>query len=84
MIRLLSPPGIVTGLVVMLSLAGGVAFGASLAGVVLAVGSAARPAHVIAPMHLPASAALDFGAGTALGGMAVLSAEALRDLTGKL
>jgi hypothetical protein len=42
MIRLLSPPGIVTGLVVMFSVASGVAFGASLAGVVLAVGSATR------------------------------------------
>jgi hypothetical protein len=35
MIRLLSPPGIVTGLVVTLSVAGGVAFGASVAGTIL-------------------------------------------------
>lgn len=35
MVRLLSPPGIVTGLVVMLSVAGGVAFGAGLAGAAL-------------------------------------------------
>jgi hypothetical protein len=44
MIRLLSPPGVITGLVVMLSVAGGVAFGAGVAGVVLAVGAAAKRA----------------------------------------
>lgn len=41
-IRLLSPPGIITGLVVMLSVAGGVAFGASLAGAALAADAVRR------------------------------------------
>ena len=44
-VRLLSPPGIITGLVVMLSVASGVAFGASVAGVVLAVSAAAKRAQ---------------------------------------
>ena len=39
MVRLLSPPGIVTGLVVMLSVAGGVAFGAGLASAALVAGA---------------------------------------------
>lgn len=45
MLRLLSPPGIVTGLVVMLSVASGVAFGASVAGVILTVGTLAKRAR---------------------------------------
>jgi hypothetical protein len=45
MIRLLSPPGIVTGLVVMLSVASGVAFGASVAGAILTVGTLAKRAR---------------------------------------
>lgn len=36
---------------------------------------------MIALLYLPVLAALHFGAGSALGGMAVLSAKALRDLT---
>ena len=39
MVRLLSPPGIVTGLVVLLSVASGVAFGAGLAGAALVAGA---------------------------------------------
>lgn len=42
MIRLLSPPGVLTGLVVMLSVAGGIAFGAGIAGVALLVGTARK------------------------------------------
>lgn len=42
MLRLLSPPGIVTGLVVMLSVASGIAFGAGVAGVALMVGTAKK------------------------------------------
>jgi hypothetical protein len=38
---------------------------------------------VIALLYLPVLASLHFAAGTALGGMAVLSAKALRDLTRK-
>lgn len=45
MLRLLSPPGIVTGLVVMLSVASGVAFGAGVAGVILTAGTLAKRAR---------------------------------------
>lgn len=45
MIRLLSPPGIVTGLVVMLSVAGGMAFGAGLASAALMMGAARKAAR---------------------------------------
>lgn len=38
---------------------------------------------MIALLYLPVLAALHFGAGTALGGMAVFSAKALRDLAKK-
>ncbi len=37
MIRLLSPPGIITGMVVMASVAGGIAFGAGAVGAMLAL-----------------------------------------------
>lgn len=42
MIRLFSPPGIITGLVVMASVAGGVAFGAGAVAAALVLRAAAR------------------------------------------
>lgn len=44
-IRLLSPPGLVTGAVVMLSVAGGVAFGAGVVSALLAAHAIGRPAR---------------------------------------
>lgn len=46
MIKLLSPPGILTGLVVTLSVAGGVAFGVGAVSVLLAINSVYRRARI--------------------------------------
>ena len=45
MLRLFSPPGVVTGIVVMLSVAGGIAFGAGLATAALVVGASRKAAR---------------------------------------
>jgi len=45
MLRLLSPPGIVTGVVVMLSVVSGVAFGAAVAGLILTAATVAKRAR---------------------------------------
>ena len=77
MIRLLPRPGLLTGVVVVMSITSGIAVGATAMAAALAARMVTRRhgAWSMILLYLPLLALVHFSSGAALGGMAVLSAQ---------